>query len=475
MQRFLLMLLFIFPALLGNAQTINVIPELSFTDAKLVAGVSNQDGAVYLFSNVAPGVDATVTILGRSAPDVVLDTIDIPSVNGMGFTKSLQPQMGIKGVTPANSKWWMKFKLDFFEAGKTKPLTIGKFTATALDIDGDNVSIAENVTMENATSASLAFNTSLTQGLVLPSLCPKDGKPSLSIRCVTCEGTGYITKNNGEVKSCSDCKGIGYLFALCEHPFTNADFFAQGTIVNAPGIDTTAYQSMETFTYDNTSSLTFTYGAVSGAATSTAGERLNSLWFKSFNMENIMGLLPLKLVEFNAAIQQSEVKLNWIAEQLKDFNHFRVQRSTDGRNFDDIAVIFPADKKTTEATYNYDDDISKSPFNVLYYRLKMVDNSGKITYSSIRVLTQHQHNNGMSIVAYPNPATDQLLVNLPAAWQGSKMMAQVTNINGAVVKTVQFSNVNQTERIGVQQLAPGMYTVSVVCQNQTLQAKIMKQ
>src|SRR4051812_29520208 len=101
----------------GKAQTTT---EFVFKNPTLVTGVADQDGAVYLFKNVAPGLDATVTIINRSSPAVILDTIDIAPGGGMGYDKALQPQLGIHGTVPANSSWWMKFQVNFLQSGKNK-------------------------------------------------------------------------------------------------------------------------------------------------------------------------------------------------------------------------------------------------------------------------------------------------------------------------------------------------------------------
>src|SRR3954451_8761840 len=80
-----------------------VIPELVFKDPILIKGVDGMDGATYLFKNAAEGIDATIQILKRSDPQVIINALDITSI---GWDKAFQPQVGIKyGISDAGYCW----------------------------------------------------------------------------------------------------------------------------------------------------------------------------------------------------------------------------------------------------------------------------------------------------------------------------------------------------------------------------------
>src|SRR5664279_3960650 len=75
-----------------KAQSLN--PELSFKNPVLKTGKGctgdGLDGAVYSFGNVGWGMDALVTILGRSSTEVTLSNVDIQgpeqnAVSGTGY------------------------------------------------------------------------------------------------------------------------------------------------------------------------------------------------------------------------------------------------------------------------------------------------------------------------------------------------------------------------------------------------------
>ena len=454
----------------GNAQALT---EFAFKNPVLISGVADQDGAVYKFKNVAPGVDATVTIIGRSGPEVVLDTIDIAPGGGMGYDKALQPQLGIHGTVAPYSNWWMKFQVNFMTAGKNNAVSITNFLASAIDVDGDNVAIAENIKMFQANAVTTSIASVLTNPLPQPVICPKDHVASLSADCPDCSGRGFTVKSNGTVQDCSTCNNTGKLFAVCRHPWAGSDLMMSGTTFNAVGIDTLAINNMATFSYANTDQVTFSYGGTTGAIGSTAGQRLNSLWFKSFDY-SLSSLLPVKLQAFTATPGEAGVNLKWTTSNEISFNYFELERSTDGKTFEECAVVFGAENTTSTINYNY---IDKNVYNsspLLYYRLKMVDISGKSTYSQVQIIRMENDKNNVSILAYPNPTTDQLLISMPAAWHGSKAVAQIYTASGIMVKTVQLSNTSQSERMDVSQLVRGLYVINITCQNKTLQARMLK-
>src|SRR5947209_8930930 len=86
----------------GSGNNATSVSELVFQNPVLVSGTDGQDGAVYRFSNVATGIDATVTIAGRSSSAVILDNIDVTST---GWNKAFQPQLGIPGNVPSYQSW----------------------------------------------------------------------------------------------------------------------------------------------------------------------------------------------------------------------------------------------------------------------------------------------------------------------------------------------------------------------------------
>lgn len=326
----------------AQSGTNNFIPELVFQNAVLVSGTAGQDGATYKFSNVAAGIDATVKINARSSSSVVLSNID---VQDMGWTKAFQPQLGIQGNVPANLDWWMDFEMCFYKAGTTEKKKIKGFSVTAIDVDGDGVSIREYLQMNKVKAVAYC---------PLNYLAPQ----AATTLTTTSEANEDADNNSGSDKKC------------------------MGPVQNFVNIDTAGTPVMATFTYENKDKITFRYGAKSGSIISNAGERLNSLWFKSFQLTPPT-LLPLINNSYILTYDKRNVNMEWKSEPVDQVGDFTIERSIDNVNFKAIGEV-----KSVDGTfyYTYTDANVSSSTGVLYYRILYREKTGEKKYSAIKVV-----------------------------------------------------------------------------------------
>ena len=112
--------------------------------------------------------------------------------------------------------------------------------------------------------------------------------------------------------------------------------------------------------------------------------------------------LPLHLLTFTAHKQGITNLLQWQTAQEINVDHFIVERSLNGREFNKIGEV-----KAGLSNYSFSDNNLLKATN--YYRLKMVDKDGVFTYSPIRSI----NNSGtFSVSIYPNPAKDNLQLQI---------------------------------------------------------------
>lgn len=104
----------------------------------------------------------------------------------------------------------------------------------------------------------------------------------------------------------------------------------------------------------------------------------------SVNMS--MATLPIKLISFNGALNAgSKAELVWKCTNAENFSHFTVQKSTDGRNFEDVHNIDAKSDYSDVQTFAYTDAAAVT--GSAYYRLAMVDRDGSTDYSTVIVLS----------------------------------------------------------------------------------------
>lgn len=189
-----------------------------------------------------------------------------------------------------------------------------------------------------------------------------------------------------------------------------------------------------------------------------------------------VNLLPVKLMTFQAMLNNNKANLYWKTASEVNFNYFTVEKSYDGVQYSDAGVVFAAGNSNTETAYSLNDNLANAASPVVYYRLRMTDNDGSITYSDIRMIRLSKGGqSAISLQTYPNPAVTDVKVTIPETWQNKKTVYEILNLNGQVVNRTEKNNAGQTEVINIARLAPGMYFVKATCEGQIAQQKIVKQ
>src|SRR5258708_5221180 len=144
---------------------------------------------------------------------------------------------------------------------------------------------------------------------------------------------------------------------------------------------------MTTNSYKNANSFRVRTGGQTSGIISGSEGRMNAFWFKSFNFQApVQNTLPVTLTSFNAQLGDNKVNLKWEDASEFKFSHFIVERSTDGYEFSDAAMVFSNGNLHGKADYAYSDKVNTSTKGILYYRLKMVDIDGAYVYSAVRII-----------------------------------------------------------------------------------------
>ncbi len=163
------------------------------------------------------------------------------------------------------------------------------------------------------------------------------------------------------------------------------------------------------------------------------------------------GALPVSLLDFTGTLKNKTVLLNWKIASDKDLNKFIIERSADGRNFiplQSVAAINPV-----SVTRNYSiTDASPLP-DINYYRLQMIDDDGKFTYSNIVAVRMKQDR---KISIFPNPVEKILYVS--AIGNNENAMVEIIDANGRKLKTMNVVLASATSfSIDVSKLPKAVY------------------
>ena len=92
-------------------------------------------------------------------------------------------------------------------------------------------------------------------------------------------------------------------------------------------------------------------------------------------------LLPVELLEFNAKPEGRQVRLEWVTATEHDNDHFVVERSSHGLDFEEVSRVPGAGNSTQRLVYSV---VDLRPLeNLSYYRLRQVDIDGTSHPSAI--------------------------------------------------------------------------------------------
>jgi len=163
----------------------------------------------------------------------------------------------------------------------------------------------------------------------------------------------------------------------------------------------------------------------------------------SFSMSNIT--LPVKLVSWSVSLPAADQEqLQWKTTDAVNFDHFIVQRSTDGEMFEDVHTVQAiAANSATQQDYTYTDQYAYN--GTVYYRLEMVDKDGTASYSNIMSLILHHTE---SIRIYPTMVSNGMLyVESDKSLSGVKL--ELFNMSGSRISEQNWTSLSGRQQVNI--------------------------
>jgi len=163
--------------------------------------------------------------------------------------------------------------------------------------------------------------------------------------------------------------------------------------------------------------------------------------------------LPIELLSFEAWLnQKNEVDIAWVTLAETNNDYFTVQRSKDGLNFEEVAIVNAKGNSNTFTDYTAFD---KHPYSgISYYRLKQTDFDGDYTFSELVAISNDALSGTISL--YPNPTSGSIIVNNTGSQTGD---AVITDVLGRTVISESLNSYPYTIDLSTQ--SPGVYFISI--------------
>ena len=164
-------------------------------------------------------------------------------------------------------------------------------------------------------------------------------------------------------------------------------------------------------------------------------------------------LLPLELYSFEVTTGTFDVRLDWEIDKDHNLIGFEIERSREGKNWQTIGDALIHSHPDQRIYSSFD---SKPLDGRSYYRLKLITDSGASLYSEIKSV----HFAGENIIKlYPNPARDQLQLDLTAL-ETSRFTIKIVDVLGKTVSTYS-KNGNSVLKIDLSAFEPGTYLILI--------------
>jgi hypothetical protein len=170
--------------------------------------------------------------------------------------------------------------------------------------------------------------------------------------------------------------------------------------------------------------------------------------------------LPVTLTNIRAYQKNAGVQVDWRAEQELNIDRYEAERSYPGTQFTSIGSI--SSRNNNNATVNYGVFDPAPGIGVNLYRIKIINQSGEIKYSSIVKINMGAAAGSMSI--YPNPVTGNNIGVQMNSMTAGIYTVRITNKIGQIIfsKIISHPGGSATEMVELpKSLTRGIYQLRV--------------
>lgn len=194
-----------------------------------------------------------------------------------------------------------------------------------------------------------------------------------------------------------------------------------------------------------------------------------SVWALSGNMSP----LPVELISFVASKNNDQVLLNWATLSETNNDYFTIEKSKNGTEFQNVAIVDASGNSNHELSYS---TIDNEPYSgISYYRLKQTDFDGKFSYSNIQSV-DFNSSPDFYLNVYPNPTTSD---NINLQVVNAKDESIQVNLSDMLGKEVYSNSILITENnqnitlLNNENMIPGLCFITVTFKGTHIVNKLM--
>lgn len=181
-----------------------------------------------------------------------------------------------------------------------------------------------------------------------------------------------------------------------------------------------------------------------------------------------VNVLPITGLSVKATKVNQSVQLNWNTLSEKGTSHFVIERTVDGKIFENIGQRDAAGESDLKQEYYFTDI---TPFNgTNFYRIKAVDFDGHTEFSELIAVKFAEI---ITLTVYPNPVSQTLNVSHPLSF--SDAVINVVDLSGKKLMSIEVVSGQLQTALDVSSLSSGVYFLQFINKNEVTTSKFIRQ
>lgn len=198
------------------------------------------------------------------------------------------------------------------------------------------------------------------------------------------------------------------------------------------------------------------------------------VFFSSNSFASDIAATTSSVEYFSINSNNNNVCLKWSSAQQTGLNYFVIEKSVDGKNYKDAAIVFATTGTSEKQAYLFSDKVAKNSHKTIYYRLRIVDSMNNFKLSEVKSFRKAKIKEQTISSPFVNTITDSLVLSLPKSWQKKKVSYEIFSADGGEVKTWQTESAEKQAFINVNDLAAGKYLLVATCFNEEFEQRFIK-
>jgi hypothetical protein len=176
----------------------------------------------------------------------------------------------------------------------------------------------------------------------------------------------------------------------------------------------------------------------------------------SFNSQTV----PVELLSFSVESKKKSNMLNWIVANEIGIDAYFIERSFDGRHFEELSVLKAKESSDHVKSYVFEDVDLWVKDKYYFYRLKVVEENGIERYSTVESLFV-KGSSEIKLIAFPNPFWKEIRIAVDLSAADSIQRIVIHNMEGNIVNIIEPSDYSAEYQLDMENNPPGMYILSV--------------